>query len=185
MEEFVLREFYEYLEERMFKATTASFAKPPSAPKTPSVKVTMTTPFNIGGLNKHAGDVSFKTPNGKYPADQVNKTAKEMKELIAEGKKVNGYPKEGSGYPKSKKEKDPTKGQGKSWHAPIKPEGSKNDGKPGPDRVVLNIKEGSTRADSYITHHDSKNPIPDGSKNHPFSAAKRKKGGPNKKERKQ
>lgn len=125
------------------------------------------------GLRKQPDTATFKTPTAKYTGKEVNKAAKDALKHVEAGTKDRGYPKPGSGFRKSEAHKDPTKGKGESYHAPLKKKGAPH---PGPDRVIVNKKAGQTKFTSHVAHHDAKNPIPKGTgaKNHPFSGGKQK-----------
>lgn len=125
------------------------------------------------GLRKQPKTATFKTPSAKYTGDEVNKAAKKALKNVEAGKKVKGYPKEGSGFRKSEAKADPTKGKGKSYHAPLRKKGAPY---PGPDRVIVNKKPGKTKYTSHVAYHDPKKPVPKGTgaKSNPFTKGKQK-----------
>jgi len=125
------------------------------------------------GLRKQPKSATFKTPSATYSGDEVNKAAKDALKKAEAGQKDRGYPKPGSGFRKSEAKADPTKGKGESYHAPLRKKGAPY---PGPDRVVVNKKDGKTKFSSSVAHHDPKKPVPQGTgaKSNPFSGGKQK-----------
>jgi len=144
----------------------------------------------------HANTI-HTTDQNVYTGTQVNNAGSDLMKKIAAADAWNKkgpktYPKPGTGFRNNEKENPAPKAPGTvAYHDPIKPPtrawtlplGGPHAG-PGPDRLVAFRKAGEKAHTIGVSYHDPKKPIPAPSgsgapsRNHPFTMASQKPGGP-------